>query len=197
MFAYCNNEPVASTDPTGHYVGHRPIMVCDNGGPAHLIVAMRAAADKEQNIRNKTKSIKDKYSTTAWKELSMEERKAHLLTYESDIEAIMGVAPVNVLFTNLGEGTVGAYLHSERTIFISPVVLNDRDLALFTVRHELRHCYQNDLCDQYPDNKSEIYFRTIEIWYENRKEGSYILDGPEYSTQPLEDDADKWANWTG
>ena len=33
MFAYCGNNPVASSDPSGHYIGHRPIMVCDKGAP--------------------------------------------------------------------------------------------------------------------------------------------------------------------
>ena len=31
MFAYCNNDPVANGDPSGHYIGHQPIIVCDNG----------------------------------------------------------------------------------------------------------------------------------------------------------------------
>ena len=42
MFAYCNNEPVASTDPTGHYMGHRPIMV--NDGADSIVSLLKTAA---------------------------------------------------------------------------------------------------------------------------------------------------------
>ena len=70
-------------------------------------------------------------------------------------------------------------------------------MCLSTVRHEYRHCYQNDLCDKLPDNKSEIFYRTIEIWDNNRKKGNYIQSGTGYENQALEDDANSWASRTG
>ena len=41
MFAYCNNNPVASADPSGEYGGHQPIMVCDNTPPLAICEAVR------------------------------------------------------------------------------------------------------------------------------------------------------------
>ena len=42
MFAYCNNNPVASADPSGEYGGHQPIMV--NDGADSIVSLLKAAA---------------------------------------------------------------------------------------------------------------------------------------------------------
>ena len=191
MFAYCNNDPVASEDPTGHYIGHRPIMVCDysNKKVPPKIISM------EQAVRDITHSAK--YSQEAWDGLDSNGRWDLIVEYVREVEKAMGLEPVDIRGFFDSSGTAGYYLHSEKTLFLSDILFLNRELALNTVRHELRHYYQNTLCDDLPRNYSCVFTVIIIQWDNNRQPGNYISDGPGYDTQPVEEDANNWADITG
>ena len=191
MFAYCGNNPVASSDPSGHYIGHRPIMVCDKGAP----LSEKKSISMMLAICEITHS--SKYSEKAWEGLTSDERWFLILDYADEVKQAMGLNDIAVAPFLSDSGVVGCYSHSERVLYINRVLECDRDMALFTVRHELYHCYQNILCDNLPNNSSSIPTSKIQSWDENRKPENYITDGPGYVSQPLERDADLWAERTG
>ena len=146
MFAYCNNNPAANSDPSGTYIGHRPIMVCD-GRKKEIppkIISM------EETVRAITH--KPEYSEETWNGLEKDKRWDLLEEYEREVEKAMGLDPVTIGGFCDNSGTIGYYVHSERTLYLSDVLLADRERALATVRHELRHYYQNTLCDDLPRN---------------------------------------------
>ena len=189
------------------------MVVCDGGSrgssPIELIVAFIrrinkatngdaavnsiAQDDLVQNVQNITHSAK--YSNDAWNALTINDRWSLLVEYEREVEKAMGLSPIKVESFLDSSGDVGSYSHSVGILYLNKVLLVDRDTALFVVRHELRHYYQNVLCDQLPNNSSSIPTPTIILWDDNRK--NYITSPYEdYIAQPIEADADNWAELT-
>lgn len=151
----------------------------------------KKATSMQQEIRNLTHH--QKYSAEVWDDLGIRDRWLLLLEYERDVEAIMGLDPINVVpFLDESTTVVGFYSHTERFLYLSKILLIDRDLALAVVRHELRHYYQNVLCDNLPKNNTDIATKTIELWDEYRKTESLIHSSSEYYSLPLEEDAYYW-----
>ena len=155
----------------------------------------------EQEIRDITHSAA--YSAEVWNNLGIRERWDLLVSYEREVEKAMDLEPVYVVPILDNRCTYGTYSHSERTIYLSEMLLLHRDSALDTVRHELRHYYQNLLCDELRShaigtgNIAGVDLKIIIIWNEGREKEISYSGGPEFFTQPLEADAYAWEDLTG
>ena len=160
-----------------------------------LLLALLSACSSLSDSAKMEKAVRDithlpRYSAEAWNNLSIRDRWDLIVAYEREVEKAMELDPANVKPFLDNRGTVGYYSHPERTVYISKILLLDRDSALAAVRHELRHCYQNTKCDELG---SHIFY-DIEVssWNNNRKPENYVSSGSEFYTQPLEADAYEW-----
>lgn len=138
---------------------------------------------------------RDPYREITYSDADLDLRKDYMIDFHNNFNRMSGYSH-NLRFSDgFASNECGAFDVETKEIVLNSNLLFDSnpEEAMKTIMHETRHAYQ-DFAINYPD-KVYIDDDTIKAWKENFKH--YIspeLDYEVYCNQPLEKDAEDFAN---
>lgn len=164
-------------------------------------------------MQQEIEKVTDKYTKKKWENATTEERKQILNDYIKEIAAIMGIsiASVDFFYSESEDGycTMGYYDRDYKNVSINEWVIENGDEndfpsygLLSTIVHEMRHAYQNEVCEN-PD-KYVVTEETRAMWKESfdtyKNHEGFMAEGMSkdeafeaYRKQAVEKDARKFA----
>lgn len=184
-----------------------------NGGtkqtyPEEALVVFESYGD-EYSFENNIDKIKLLRQNETFLALDYHDRCEVIEVFLAAEAKALGLFKIETVFSDvdLDEVTYATYEHNDRVITFNTKYIKNcesSELLIKVILHELRHCYQHMCSDIYvkatPEEKNLLVFRESDVakWAANMNEyhdgDGGVEEYEEYVNQPIEVDAEEWAN---